>query len=286
VYNTQPVSAEKLLSGFSATESNFKGKALIASSDCNSCHLVNKTAVGPSFIAIAKRYKTQNGAVDKLAKKIINGGGGSWSKIHVMSAHPQILLTDAREIVKYIFSLTDVKKADTRKNIPLNGSLALKANSEEPRGEYALVAMYTDNGGKIVGPLKGSDVIKLRSATVKAVFADTTVGFPRFKDVLTEGGNKAYILMRKVDLTGIKKFIYKFASKGMAGEIQVRIDSQAGPIISSIPYLSTGGWDKFSDLTAEITNAVKGKHDVYFIPVKHTKPNEAIIKLSTISFEQ
>lgn len=248
--------------------------------------MINKTAVGPSFIAIANRYKSQNGSTDKLAKKIINGGGGSWGKIHVMSAHPQISLADSREIVKYIFSLTDKKVADTKKVIPLNGSLTFTEKADEPRGQYSLVASYTDKGGKIIGPLKGTDIINLRSAKVQTVFADTVVGFSRFKDVLTPAVNKAYILLRKVDLTGIKKFVYNYSSENMAGEIQVRIDSQAGPIISKVSYTSTGGWDKYVDLFSEISKAISGKHDVYFIPVKHTKPNNSIIKIPTISFEQ
>ena len=65
--------------------------------------------MAPRFLAIADRYKGQPGVVEQLALKIIKGGGGNWSKDHLMSAHPQVPVQDAQEMVKYIFSLTDAQ---------------------------------------------------------------------------------------------------------------------------------------------------------------------------------
>ena len=80
------------------------GYKLISASDCKSCHIVDKKSVGPSYRDIAQKYKSDAGAVEKLAQKVIAGGGGVWGD-HAMSAHPQISTNDAAAMVKYILSL-------------------------------------------------------------------------------------------------------------------------------------------------------------------------------------
>ncbi len=284
IYNPQPSanSTTQNLTALSTTEVSYPGKGLMANSDCKSCHTINKTAVGPSFLAIAKRYKTQKGAIDQLSKKIIAGGAGSWGTEHVMSAHPQLSNADTREIVKYIFSLTDKKSPVLP--LPLTGTLNLKFNDAEPRGEYTLLASYTDKGGKVVGPLKATDMVVLRNAAEKAVYADELKGFNRFKDDLSAGNHKSYVLFRNIDLTNISKFAYKYASKDYDGEIEVRLDSQAGPVISSVAYSTTGSWDKTGEVTGVLSKPVRGKHDVYFFAIKHSKPSDGILNLKGIQF--
>lgn len=287
IYNPQPPAEGKAvesLAALSATEVSYPGKALMAASDCKSCHTINKTAVGPSFIAIANRYKTQKGSVDKLTKKIIAGGAGSWGTEHVMSAHPQLSAANTREIVRYIYSLTDKKSKAIA--LPASGSLNLKFNDAEPRGQYTLLASYTDKAGKMVGPLTGTDVVTLRNADVKAVYADEIKGFGRYGNDLSQGNHKSFIEFKDLDLSGIKKLNFEYASKGFDGEIEVRIDSQAGPIISSVVYGDTGDWKNMKWITADVQKPVSGKHNLFIFAIKRTKPNEGIIKLNGIRFEQ
>lgn len=255
----------------------------MASSDCKACHTIDKVSVGPAYTAVAKRYKTKKGAEVALAKKIIEGGGGNWGKTYVMSAHPQLTQQDAQEIVKYIFALTDKKKEKAAS--PTQGTLSFKEHkADEPAGRYTLAAIYTDNGGQEVGPLTDTDVLTLRSAKVKTAFADAHVGFPRWGNSLSGGDHKSYILLKDIDLTGIKNFTYEYASLDKDGTIEVRIDSKGGPVISRTPYKTTGSWDTAKKVTGEITTPTTGKHDVYFIVVKPDKPNNNIISLNTIEF--
>ena len=96
---------------------NLKGKALMDKSDCNACHQLEVKVVGPAFKDIAKKYKTDKTALDKLSDKIIKGGAGSWGDIP-MAPHPQISKADATEMVKYILSLA---RATATKAAPNKG---------------------------------------------------------------------------------------------------------------------------------------------------------------------
>jgi cytochrome c len=81
-----------------------KGLALVAKSDCFTCHKVAEVSVGPSYQAVAQRYPANDAVVDSLAGKIIDGGMGNWGTIP-MTPHPDISPEDAKTMVKYILSL-------------------------------------------------------------------------------------------------------------------------------------------------------------------------------------
>ena len=83
-----------------------RGKVLIAYSDCYTCHTEKDRAKGPAFEDIAKRYPINDGYIELLAQKIILGGTGAWG-YPVMSPHPDISVTDAKTMVKYILSLKE-----------------------------------------------------------------------------------------------------------------------------------------------------------------------------------
>jgi len=284
-YNPQPSDNDKGILKTTFVEVDYQGKKIMAKSDCKSCHIADKKAVGPSYIEIANRYKKESGSIQKLAAKIIGGGGGSWGKEHVMSAHPQLSVKEAEDIVKYIYSLTDKKKKRT--SIPLSGQLNLPFYEHEPRGQYTIVASYTDNGGKVVGPLKGADVLTIRNADVKTIYADEHPGFKRFTDNLTPGVHKAYVLLKNIDLTHIKKFRYLYTAEITDGEIEVRLDSRAGPIICRTACPSTGSVKTTGEVTGVLEKPISGRHDVYFFVLKREKPDaNGIIGLKEIGFSK
>lgn len=272
--NEQPSGHQAELPG-----SDLPGKGLIAGSDCKACHTIDKPSVGPTFTAIAQRYKTQNGAVALLGKKIIDGGGGRWSKDHVMSAHPQLSAQDAQEMVKYIFSLTDTKKSAA--TLAATGTLPLNEHTaDEPRGQYSLLATYTDEGGNGVGPLTAAELITLRNAKVMAPFVDAHVGFPRWGNRLSAGNHKSYLMLKNIDLTNIRSFTYDYSSKDKDGEIELRLDSFAGPVVSRVAYKATGDFGKAAQVTGVLDKAITGRHDLYFVAVKRDKPNNEIIQFN------
>ena len=46
---------------------------------CLACHDVAAAKVGPAYKDVAKKYAGDKGALDKLTKKVISGGGGVWN---------------------------------------------------------------------------------------------------------------------------------------------------------------------------------------------------------------
>ncbi|MEX6690761.1 hypothetical protein QTN47_24855 [Danxiaibacter flavus] len=81
-----------------------RGASLISKYDCLTCHKLNDTSIGPSYMSIANRYSNVSGNVDNLAHKIITGATGAWGN-KAMTPHPNITVPDAEEMVRYILSL-------------------------------------------------------------------------------------------------------------------------------------------------------------------------------------
>ncbi|HEX7070428.1 MAG TPA: ThuA domain-containing protein, partial [Rhodothermales bacterium] len=261
-----------------ATRVRSWGETLIAGSDCQTCHTLDAVSIGPSFTAVAERYTGQDGARTLLATKIIEGGAGNWGEV-AMSAHPQLTQEEADEIVRYILSLAD--STTGFRPVPMEGSLALTEHApDEPHGRYVLRARYTDGGAPGAEPLTGEDMIVLRPATVPGVYADEIGGFPRWGNSISAGEHKSYLMLDDVDFTGLSGFDFGFDASGEPGEIEVRIDSYAGPVVARTPY------QPGNDGTARATLAtpVDGRHDVYFIVRQPKGPvGEEVMTLERVS---
>jgi len=81
-----------------------KGLALIAQSDCLTCHKISEKLTGPAYQDVANKYAGVDTAVTYLAHKVIAGGSGVWGTIP-MTPHPQLSEADAEQMVKYILLL-------------------------------------------------------------------------------------------------------------------------------------------------------------------------------------
>ncbi|HKZ68089.1 MAG TPA: c-type cytochrome [Chitinophagaceae bacterium] len=81
------------------------GLALIAQSDCLTCHKVDEPLTGPTYRDVANKYADQApGIIPVLAEKIIKGGSGVWGQVPMLP-HPTISQADAETMVKYILLL-------------------------------------------------------------------------------------------------------------------------------------------------------------------------------------
>lgn len=77
--------------------------ALAKSKNCMACHAVDKKLVGPSFKDVAAKYASQKDAVDKMAAKIVNGGGGVWGPV-AMPANAAVSDADAKKLAAWVMT--------------------------------------------------------------------------------------------------------------------------------------------------------------------------------------
>lgn len=288
-YNPQPLAPSLDVSGGAEIKTNLEpgslGKTLMDQSDCKACHKVDKEAVGPSFAAIAQRYREDRRAVNTLATKIIEGGGGNWGSTHVMSAHPQLNEQDAREMVNYIFSLSDPNL--TFKEIPLPGTLSLDTHKEyDTKGYYTIKAEYSDKGSKDAPSLTGKDEIKLRYNTLRAMDADSHPGFPFEWGEIRYGSYKSYLLFKNIDLTNIESIAMEYAAENQSGMIEIRKNSIGGPILGLIHFAPTGSSDTYQWSEAKIENADDKPQDLYFVLYKKDPPFNDLLKPKSFKFNK
>ena len=87
-----------------ASSKESPGEHLVKANDCISCHAVDRKVVGPAYRDVAKKYRGQPNAVEKLSQKIGQGGSGDWGQVP-MTPHPALTTTQLREMVAWILSL-------------------------------------------------------------------------------------------------------------------------------------------------------------------------------------
>jgi cytochrome c len=79
-------------------------QALATSKNCMSCHAVDKKLVGPAYKDVSAKYKADKAAAERLAAKVMKGGGGVWGAVP-MPSNPQVSDAEAKKIVAWILSL-------------------------------------------------------------------------------------------------------------------------------------------------------------------------------------
>ena len=80
------------------------GENLVKANDCSSCHAVDLRVVGPAYRDVAKKYRGQPNALQKVSQRIKQGGFGDWGQVP-MTPHPALTGSQLREMVAWILSL-------------------------------------------------------------------------------------------------------------------------------------------------------------------------------------
>ena len=265
-----------------------KGQELIAQSDCRSCHMLDKRAVGPSFLEIATQYRIER-PIERLAGKLIRGGSGVWGP-HAMSAHPQLSVAQASTMVEYILNLAYANKA--ARAMPSQGTIGLTDHiGKKEDGTYLLLAAYTDQGGNVVGPLTTRTLLVLRSPKVQAEDADsvnqakqypseTGIGF-----YMGEIHTGSYLLFRQIDLSGIGSMTVKLASLNRTGTIALHLDLPTGPVVSVLSFQPTDSWLNWTEYTAPVRPTMS-LHNLYVVFTQPTPPNNDLLNIDWIRFDR
>lgn len=128
----------------SETTSDYDPLVEMGTRSCLNCHKLNGTLIGPSFYKISEKYKKEPEVVEKLAKKIIAGGSNVWGK-EIMPAHPDLDVTQAKELVDWILTYNFNDEHDIL--LGTSGSFRIKNFAKKSKSEVCvLTAFYTDHG--------------------------------------------------------------------------------------------------------------------------------------------
>lgn len=102
---------------------------LMAASDCAACHNPTHQTVGPSYLEIAQRYRTNQRTIRGLARKIREGGSFQWGEA-AMVAHPYMSAETALRISEYILTTYDPGDARGRESTHPLSAEALTDDNE------------------------------------------------------------------------------------------------------------------------------------------------------------
>lgn len=80
------------------------GLALIESTGCRGCHANDKMGLGPSFSAIANKYRGEKAAQARLTEKVLNGGSGVWGD-QAMPTHQHVGKEKVAAMVKWVLAM-------------------------------------------------------------------------------------------------------------------------------------------------------------------------------------
>ena len=81
-----------------------KAKQLATKYNCMACHALDKKLVGPAYNEVAKKYKGDKSAQEKLFGKVKNGGSGVWGAIP-MPPNAAVPDADIKTLVEWVLSL-------------------------------------------------------------------------------------------------------------------------------------------------------------------------------------
>ncbi len=88
----------------SAVLDNASAQALMKKDACASCHAIDKKLLGPAYQDVAAKYAGDKTAVDKLSKKVKEGGSGVWGPAP-MPPNSSTPDADIKELVTWILTL-------------------------------------------------------------------------------------------------------------------------------------------------------------------------------------
>ncbi len=253
------------------------GRRLVAASDCQSCHAVAKASIGPTYQAIAQKYKGDANAKAYLIGKIKNGGAGVWGEV-AMAAHPDLNEKDAASMVDYILSQGEASAG----SLPLAGTFQPTIpEGQSNQGVFIIRAAYTDQGANGIPGLRAEQVLVLRSANLSAYEADEIAGVMKFSlpnppvNLVIAQEDKSYIAFEDVDLTNMTSvaLVAQASSQfGMVGgTIELRLDAADGPLIGQSTMIkpttpAQGGSRPNSQPPVMVTlTPTQGTHKLYFV---------------------
>ena len=248
-----------------------KGKQLIDASDCKACHAENEKVNGPSYVDIAEKYTVED--KNDLISRVIKGSSGIWGET-MMSAHPQLSVSEVGTIVDYILSLRP-DKTDNVKNLPLSGSFTFTEHMKKEGGRYILMASYLDAGNAQVegSQLAASEQVRFIAPKIQAEHADETsegLGIWNSQGETVVGliVDDSWLKFDNISFEGLSSIQLSAAynkNYAYAGSVEVRAGAVDGKVLGTVE-LGYSDPDKEGQEVYEIAlEASRGKAPLFLV---------------------
>lgn len=104
-YMIRPFVVGVLMLGLQPAHAAEPAEDLAKKNGCLLCHSIQAAIVGPAYKDVAKKYKGDKGAEERLVAKVKAGGSGVWGKMPMPANSPQVKDEDIQTIVKWVLTL-------------------------------------------------------------------------------------------------------------------------------------------------------------------------------------
>ena len=197
-----------------------------------------------------------------------------------MAAHPQISYSDAREMIQYILSVGDAKKASKA----LQGEYVPEDKGKP--GTFIFTASYTDKGNGKISPVLGQGTLTLRNATIPAASADVVNKIMKMKmdgvgELAIGTEDKSFAVFKAIDLTGIKSIKgtgFTMEGQTAGGRLEVHAGAADGPLLGSADVKKAGPF------TLSLTDT-QGQKDLYFVFRNENAGGKPLFAVTELSFQ-
>jgi cytochrome c len=281
---------------FSSQNARFAtAQKIMEKTDCKSCHKTADISVGPSFRAVALKYKDQTDAIELLSDRVINGSTGVWGQV-AMAAHPSLSKDDASELIKFILSHSDEQAHPAP--LPLKGEYTINLPEDDKgQGVFILRAAYKDRGAVDLPSLSAEKIFVLRNPAVDLHTFNyyqsvQKMSFGGMKLTLPSG-NDSYIGLENIDLTGIHHIEVNCAAPKQynfsGGTIELHLDQPDGPLVGDpikVEAIETQGFT--SPPPSQIilpSGGIRELHHLYFVfKNKEVAASQVLMTVMGITF--
>ncbi|HJU68785.1 MAG TPA: ThuA domain-containing protein [Gemmatimonadaceae bacterium] len=270
------------------------GRRLIEGGTCLSCHQVSKASVGPSYTAVARRYRADTTAPARLVRKIRAGGSGVWGRA-MMPAHPQLTEAQASAMVAYILSLAQPSSP----SLPVRGSYVPAARTDSsPQGVIVLRASYSDRGANGIRSASAEKTVVLRAPVVVVARGEVSDGVQRYAgpevpvEVTIGARSGAFVGFKQLDLTGVSAIIFSALApvpnvNAAGGKVEVRLDSATGVLVGETAIIEPQAAMGAPSRLRAALSPTSGQRDVYFVfRNEQAKEGQNLFVLFTAAFER
>ncbi|MEO3405058.1 ThuA domain-containing protein [Mucilaginibacter sp. CAU 1740] len=246
-----------------------RGKTIMLTMDCKSCHKEDGKSIGPSFTEVATKYKKDPNAAAKLSQKVIKGGAGVWGET-AMSAHPSIKKGDLDQIINWVLSLD---KSDQKPSLPASGTILPAPPEKQQSAALVISAKYTDDGGNDIKKMTGSNIVSLNSSTYQFKGSEKFNGFTAFKyngiNLMIYPGGDGWFEIDNIDLTGVRSInLTNFWQAPPTSPInfELRLDSETGAVAGKGSMAAPAKDAKGGAVHIVLTPVTDGKmHKLFFV---------------------